>query len=288
MCPGGIVFYALRLFVAYRAAQTPQNANVPATITHRENIEIYYIFSFLFYYIIIIYRLLRRHATIADYLTTIRRLFRDCPATIPGTRREPRGNLRAVPERGHAARLGAKPGDRSAGAAAGGAGMEGSRQSPRTCRRGGKCGVISRRRGECLYLRRNCPLNARSCFRSNRICPRCKRAVYARFRGYFATVQKTTPENAGALCGVALYSVAVLGGGYSAQVGGARGAGGSQVLQAVGVSPGGAASHGWSWRHSTEPETEKSPGRLRAYRGGCLLGAFRRVNEYQERHEQNI
>nr|DAZ84514.1 MAG TPA: hypothetical protein [Caudoviricetes sp.] len=26
-----------------------QNANVPATITHRENIEIYYIFSFLFY-----------------------------------------------------------------------------------------------------------------------------------------------------------------------------------------------------------------------------------------------
>lgn len=43
--------------------------------------------------------LLRRHATIADYLTTIRRLFRDCPATIPGTAGEPRGNLHAVPER---------------------------------------------------------------------------------------------------------------------------------------------------------------------------------------------
>lgn len=83
---------------------------------------------FLSIYIIIIYRLLRRHATIADYLTTIRRLFRDCPATIPGTRREPRGNLHAVPERGRAALMGAKPGGRALGMAAGGASSEGSRQ----------------------------------------------------------------------------------------------------------------------------------------------------------------
>ena len=54
---------------------------------------------FLSIYIIIIYMLLTRHATIADYFTTIRRLFRDCPATIPGMRREPCGNLRTVPER---------------------------------------------------------------------------------------------------------------------------------------------------------------------------------------------
>ena len=61
--------------------------------------------------------------------------------------------------------------------------------------------AVSRRRGECLYLRRNCPLNARSCFRSIPICPRYKRAVYARFRGCFAAVQKIAPENAGAPCG---------------------------------------------------------------------------------------
>lgn len=148
--------------------------------------------------------------------------------------------------------------------------------------------AVSRRRGECLYLRRNRPLNARLRLRGIPIYPRYKRAVYARFRGYFATVQKIAPENAGTLCGAVIYSAAGLGGGYSAQVGGTREAEGSQVLQVLEVSPGGAASHGWGWRHSTEPETEKSPGRLRAYRGGCLLGVFRRVNEYQERHEQNI
>lgn len=58
--------------------------------------------------------LLRRHATIADYLTTICRLFRDCPATIPDTRREPRGNLRVV-LRGRAVCLGGRSGGRNAG-----------------------------------------------------------------------------------------------------------------------------------------------------------------------------
>lgn len=139
--------------------------------------------------------------------------------------------------------------------------------------------TVSRRRGECLYLRRNCSLNARLCFRGIPIYPRYKRAVYARFRGVFRGGAENRPGKRGRT---------LRGGGYSVQVGGAHGAGGSQVLQVLGVSPGGAASHGWGWRHSTEPETEKSPGRLRAYRGGCLLGAFRRVNEYQERHKQNI
>lgn len=152
---------------------------------------------FLSIYIIIIYMILTRHATIADYFTTIRRLFRDCPATIPGMRREPCGNLRTVPER--ACRLSgwqiwqqerrAALARRAAGSA------EDLRARARTR------AAVSRRRGECLYLRRNCPLNARSCFRSIPICPRYKRAVYARFRGCFAAVQKIAPENAGAPCG---------------------------------------------------------------------------------------
>lgn len=93
----------MRLFVAYRAAQTPQNANVPATITCRENIEIYYIFSFLFYlhyYNIYASQATRDYCRLShDYSPTIRRLFRDCPATILGTRREPRENLRVVLEK---------------------------------------------------------------------------------------------------------------------------------------------------------------------------------------------
>lgn len=71
--------------------------------------------------------LLRRHATIADYFTTICRLFRDCPATIPGTHREPRGNLRTVPER--ACHLsGWQIWQQERRAVAGGAGSKGSRQ----------------------------------------------------------------------------------------------------------------------------------------------------------------
>lgn len=142
-----------------------------------------------------------RHVTIADYLTTIRRLFRDCPATIPGTRREPRGNLRAVPERGRAALMGAKPGGRALGMAAGGASSEGSRQRRGSASTGENVGNGIKAARECLYLRRNCPLNARLCFRGIPIYPRYKRAVYARFRGYFAAAQKIAPENAGALCG---------------------------------------------------------------------------------------
>lgn len=222
--------------------------------------------------------LLRRHATIADYLTTICRLFRDCPATIPDTRREPRGNLRVV-LRGRAVCLGGRSGGRSAGRPRAALARRAAGSAEDLRARARTRAAVSRRRGECLYLRRNRPLNARSCFRGIPIYPRYKRAVYARFRGVFRDNAENRPGKRGHT---------LRGGGYSAQVGGARGAGGSQVLQAVGVSPEGAASHGWSWRHSTEPETAKSPGRLRAYRGGCLLGVFRRVNEYQERHEQNI
>lgn len=83
-------------------------------------------------------------------------------------------------------------------AAVAGAGMEDSRQ-----RRGpasANAAAVSRRRGRCLYLRRNCPLNAHLCFRGIPIYPRYKRAVYARFRGYFAAAQKIAPKNAGTLC----------------------------------------------------------------------------------------
>lgn len=166
---------------------------MPATITCRENIEIYCIFSFLFFLHYYKYRLLRRHTTIADYLTTIRRLFRDCPATIPGTRREPREDLRTVPERARRS-SGREVWRQERRRAAGGAGSKGGRQYRESAERGRECGrIISRRRGECFYLRRNCPLNARLRSRGIPIYPRYKRAVYARFRGYFATVQKNRP-----------------------------------------------------------------------------------------------
>ena len=153
---------------------------------------------FLSIYIIIIYMLLTRHATIADYFTTIRRLFRDCPATIPGMRREPCGNLRTVPER--ACRLsGWQIWQQECRAAVGGAGMEGSRQRRGSASTGENAGGRIKAARGYLYLRRNCPLNARLRFRSILIYPQYKHAVYARFRGRFATMQKIAPENAGTL-----------------------------------------------------------------------------------------
>lgn len=150
---------------------------------------------FLSIYIIIIYMLLTRHATIADYFTTIRRLFRDCPATIPGMRREPCGNLRTVPER--ACRLSGWQIWQQERRAALARRVAGSAEDLRA--RARTRAAVSRRCGECLYLRRNCPLNARLRFRSITVCPQYKHAVYARFRGCFAAVQKIAPENAGAL-----------------------------------------------------------------------------------------
>ena len=80
--------------------------------------------------------------------------------------------------------------------------LGGQQAAPRICERGRERGrPYQGGAGECLYLRRNRPLNARSCFRSIPIYPRYKRAVYAQFRGYFAAVQKIAPENTGILCG---------------------------------------------------------------------------------------
>ena len=90
---------------------------------------------FLSIYIIIIYMLLTRHATIADYLTTIRRLFRDCPTTIPGTAGELRGNLRAVPER--ASRSSGREAWRQERRSGSGRRWHGGQQTaPRICERG--------------------------------------------------------------------------------------------------------------------------------------------------------
>lgn len=116
--------------------------------------------------------------------------------------------------------------------------LGGQQAAPRTYERGREYGrEISRRCGECLYLRRNCPLNAR-----------------LRFRSILYALNINTP--------------------YTHDFGG--------VSRRCRKSPRKTRAH------STEPEAEKSPGRLRAYRGGCSFGVFRRVNEYQERHEQDI
>lgn len=141
----------------------------------------------------------------ADYSATALRLFR--------ARAGSRVRICAQFRRGRAARPGGRSGGRSAGGlraalarrAAGSAGdLRGA---------GSNVGRISRRRGERLYLRENRPLNARLHFKSIPIYQRYKRAVYARFWGYFATAQKTAPENVGALCRAVIYSAAGLGGG---------------------------------------------------------------------------
>lgn len=84
----------------------------------------------------------------------------------------------------------------------GGAGSEGSRQRRGSASTGENAGGRIKAARGYLYLRRNCPLNARLRFRSILIYPQYKHAVYARFRGRFATMQKIAPENAGTLCGV--------------------------------------------------------------------------------------
>lgn len=134
--------------------------------------------------------LLRRHATIADYLTTIPRL----PCDYSGhCRRAARGFSRSSGE--------GAPLVRAGGLAAGapeGRGrrwLERRRAAPRICERGHECGrVISRQHGECLYLPRNCPLNARLRSRSIPIYPRYKRAVYARFRGGISRRRRKPPR----------------------------------------------------------------------------------------------
>lgn len=165
----------------------------------------------------------------ADYYATALRLFRACAGS--------RAGICVQFRRGRAACLGGRSGSRSAGQpwaalawrAAGSA--EDLRARARTR------AAVSRRRGECLYLRRNCPLNAR-----------------LRFRSILYALNINTP--------------------YTHDFGG--------VSRRCRKSPRKTRAH------STEPEAEKSPGRLRAYRGGCSFGVFRRVNEYQERHEQDI
>lgn len=124
----------------------------------------------------------------ADYSATALRLFRACAGS--------RAGICVQFRRGRAACLGGRSGSRNAGRRW----LGGQQAAPRTYERGREYGrEISRWRGRCLYLRRNCPLNARLCFMGILIYPRYKRAVYARFRGYFAAVQKIAPKNAGAL-----------------------------------------------------------------------------------------
>lgn len=113
-----------------------------------ENIEIYYIFSSLFFsiFIIIIYRLFRRHATIADYSPTIPRL----PCDYSAHMREVAREFAHSPGEG-------APLVRAGGLAAG---------TPEGLKNGGAdsgllrsaagraiSAVISRRHGICFYLR---------------------------------------------------------------------------------------------------------------------------------------
>ena len=184
-------------------------------------------------------------------MPTISRLFRDCPATIPGTAGEPRGDSRAVPERARRS-SGREVWRQERRRAAGGAGSKGGRQYRESAERGRECGrIISRRRGEYLYLPQNCPLSACLCFRSIPIYPRCKRAVCVRFQGHFATVQKTARNihQGGEVSGARLALLE------------------RRQARRLGLTV-------WSWRRSTEPETEKSPGRLRSLSGRVFTWSF--------------
>lgn len=124
----------------------------------------------------------------ADYSATALRLFRACTGS--------RAGICVQFRRGRAACLGGRSGSRNAGRRW----LGGQQAAPRICEHGRERGrPYQGGAGECLYLRRNCPLNARLRFRSIPIYPQYKHAVYARFRGCFAAVQKIAPENAGAL-----------------------------------------------------------------------------------------
>nr|DAN56821.1 MAG TPA: hypothetical protein [Caudoviricetes sp.] len=124
----------------------------------------------------------------ADYSATALRLFRACAGS--------RAGICVQFRRGRAACLGGRSGSRNAGRRW----LGGQQAAPRICEHGRERGrPYQGGAGECLYLRRNCPLNARLRFRSILIYPQYKHAVYARFRGCFAAVQKIAPENAGAL-----------------------------------------------------------------------------------------
>lgn len=105
----------------------------------------------------------------ADYSATALRLFRACAGS--------RAGICVQFRRGRAACLGGRSGSRSA---------EDLRARARV--------AASRRRGEYLYLRRNCPLNARLRFRGIPIYPRYKRAVYARFRGGVSRQCRKSPR----------------------------------------------------------------------------------------------
>ena len=123
----------------------------------------------------------------ADYSATALRLFRACAGS--------RAGICVQFRRGRAACLGGRSGSRNAGRRW----LGGQQAAPRICEHGRERGrPYQGGAGECLYLRRNCPLNARLRFRSI-LYPQYKHAVYARFRGCFAAVQKIAPENAGAL-----------------------------------------------------------------------------------------
>lgn len=124
----------------------------------------------------------------ADYSATALRLFRACAGS--------RAGICVQFRRGRAACLGGRSGSRNAGRRW----LGGQQAAPRICEHGRERGrPYQGGAGECLYLRRNCPLNARLRFKSILIYPQYKHAVYARFRGCFAAVQKIAPENAGAL-----------------------------------------------------------------------------------------
>lgn len=124
----------------------------------------------------------------ADYSATALRLFRACAGS--------RAGICVQFRRGRAACLGGRSGSRNAGRRW----LGGQQAAPRICEHGRERGrPYQGGAGERLYLRRNCPLNARLRFRSILIYPQYKHAVYARFRGCFAAVQKIAPENAGAL-----------------------------------------------------------------------------------------
>lgn len=165
----------------------PFKAQMCLRLLHgQRNIDKLYLSSFLLTYIIIIYRLLTRHTTIVDYLTTIPRLSHDystCGAAA--------GNTQALPEIAFYSRKRVRTAKRQ------------NRGNWRCCCppvvQGGTpatrrhipahscCNICN-----ALYLRRNCPLNARKRIKGIRIYPGCKRAVYAQFLGGIWRGEKNT------------------------------------------------------------------------------------------------
>lgn len=233
MCSGGIVLFPATIRCTQSRTDLLKRKCACNYHMQREYRDILYLLFFSIYIIIIGFsgntRLLPTISRLfADYSATALRLFRAQPESRAGICTQ----FRKEAHRSSGRKAWRQECRSSCGRRRHGGQQEAPREPAGT---GDECGAVFKRCGEHLYLRGNCPLNARLCFRGIPIYLRYKHAVYARFRGYFAGCKKTPRECA----------CIRQGGRYS---------GGALELQPLGDV--------WSWRQKKSPDKLQPAGVL--------------------------